>query len=237
MCGARSCRGSIMVLGVAVGMIVAMCPRPAMSRDTSSDVPTLSLRAGETLAVIGIAQGKNNLRRRYRKRLQNRRIGFGLNQMLAEELFDTGKFRLLEEKEVRKQALIDKIVYAYWIEPGAVYSKSVLQSLAAQLGVTLLAYGNVAHAAVSGQRFHLGPWSRSVQKLLVKVEVCLYDASTGERLCREGKGEAEQKGTGLVYEFQGDRLDFETNAMGRASKQAVTRAAQALVTAIRFESS
>lgn len=226
-----------MVFVIAMGVMAAMRPRAAMSRNTSSDARTLSLQTGETLAVIGIAQGKNSLRRRYRKRLQNQRIGFGLNQMLAEVLFDTGKFRLLEEKEVRKQALIDKMVYTYWIEPGAVYSQSVLQSLAMQLGVTLLAYGNVSHAAVSGQRFHLGPWSRNVQKLRVKVEVCLYDASTRKQLCREGKGEAEQKGTGVVYEFQGNRLDFEINAMGRASKQAVTRAAQALVTAIRFEPS
>jgi hypothetical protein len=39
---------------------------------------------------------------------------------------------------------------------------------------------------------------------------------------------------GVIYEFQGDRLDFEHNAAGKATRQAVTLAIQELMTRIRF---
>jgi len=185
------------------------------------------------LAVIGMIQGEGQLRDTERKSLQNRRIGFGLTNLLAESLFDTGKFRLLEEKDVRKRELRENLVSKYWLEPGARYSEQMLQSVALQLGVELLAYGNIAHTS-SKQSYCVGPFCHHKQKLQTKVNVCLYAASTRAILCHEGQGEAQQEGTGAFYEFRNDRLDFEKNAAGRAAKQAVTLAVQELTTRIQF---
>jgi hypothetical protein len=198
-----------------------------------SPTPTLSLRSGETLAVIGVTQEEGQLGDTERQNLTDRRIGFGLTHLLAEALFDTGKFRLREEKDVRQREILENLVSTYWLEPGARYSEQVLHSVAMQLGVELLAYGSVAHR-LSKQSVSIGPFSHHKQKLQTRVNVCLYAASTGAILCREGQGEAQQEGVGVIYEFRADRLDFETNAAGKATKQAVTLAVQELVTSIRF---
>lgn len=226
----KRCAVPIIVLCIA---LIACSDAAKLDRVPPADT-RLSLRTGVRLAVIGVSQGKSRLRRADKKRLQNRRIGFGLNNLLAEALFDTGNFRLLEGKDIRQRELLEDLVNTYWIERGATYSAQELRRVATQLGVKLLAYGSVSHARSSSGRFSLGPLSRHTQKLRVRVNVCLYDASTGTILCQEGQGEARQEGTGVIYEFHGDRLDFENNAAGRATKQAVTLAVREIVASIRF---
>jgi hypothetical protein len=110
----------------------------------------------------------------------------------------------------------------------------MLQRIALQLGVELLAYGRVSHTQLSKRSVSLGPLSHHEQKLQARVNVCLYVAPTGVIFCREGQGEARQEGAGIGYEFRDDRLDFEKNAASRATKQAVTLAIRELVTHIQF---
>jgi hypothetical protein len=52
--------------------------------------------------------------------------------------------------------------------------------------------------------------------------------------CREGQGVARQEGVGVIYEFRHDRLDFEKNAMGKATKQAVEQGVRDLMASIHF---
>jgi hypothetical protein len=66
------------------------------------------------------------------------------------------------------------------------------------------------------------------------MEVCLYEVSTKQTLCRQGAGMAQQEGVGVVYEFRNNRPDFEKTAAGLATKQAVTAAVHALMAGIRF---
>jgi hypothetical protein len=40
----------------------------------------------------------------------------------------------------------------------------------------------------------------------------------------------------VIYEFRNDRLEFENSAAGRATKQAVTSAVQAIMASLRFPS-
>src|SRR5262245_33893180 len=187
----------------------------------SSSGATLALQTGQMLAVIGVTQEGGQPRSTDRTS-EDRQIGFGLTNLLSEALFDTGRFRLLEEKDIGKRELIGNLVQTYWLEPGARYSAQLLQGIAIQLGVELLAYGSVSHTMTSKRSLSLGPFSQAEQKLQVKVNVCVYAASVRDILCREGQGEAKQEAVGVIYEFQGDRLDFEKNATGRATKQAVT---------------
>ena len=74
------------------------------------------------------------------------------------------------------------------------------------------------------------------QRLRVSVEACLYEVSTHKALCRAAEGTAQQEGVGVVYEFRNDRLEFEKSAAGRATKQAVTSAVQAIMASLRFTS-
>jgi len=80
----------------------------------------------------------------------------------------------------------------------------------------------------------IGPFGRYQQKLRVRVEVCLFDISTRQTLCQSGEGSGQQEGVGFIYEFRNDRLEFEKTAAGRATKQAVSAAVQALIASVRF---
>ena len=219
---------------VALCLLFCVCTGTETAKTGASSRSMFTLQTGKMLAVIGVTQEDRQPRSTDRKSLDDRRIGFGLTNLLAEVLFDTGKFRLLEEKEVHKRELLENLVQTYWIEPGAQYSAQMLQGIAIQLGVELLAYGSVSHSETSKRSVSFGPFSHHKQKLQVKVNVCLYEASVGGILCREGQGEAQQEGVGVLYEFHADRLDFEKNAAGRATKQAVTSAVQELVVGIQF---
>ncbi len=204
------------------------------AQDGARKFPELSLRSGETVTVIGIYQGKHQLRKKARKRLQDRRIGFGLTTLLAEVLFDTGNFRLQEEKDIQQRELLEDFVSRYWIEPGQKYTEQDLHHVAAQLSAKLLAYGRVTHARASGRRISLGPLSRNKQKLRIQVQVCLYDAATRTRFCRDGKGEAQQEASGVIYTFHGDHIAFTKNATGKATKQAMVFAVQKLMASIHL---
>ena len=228
------CGGKWATLLALLGMVLGACAGPQTQSGVRSPAAGLTVRSGESLAVIGVQRGDASSRSGEADSMQDRRVGFGLNSLLAESLFDTGGFRLFEEKDVHQRELLADLVKTYWIEARAPYTEQELQRVAQQLGVALLAYGRVAYSGFSGQRWMVGPLSRAEQKLRLQVTACLYDASTRATLCRQGQGEARQEGVGVVYEFSGDRLDLERNAVGRATKQAVALAVGELVASLTF---
>ena len=228
------CGGQGIILAVLLGMVLVACPGPQTQSDVRSPAAGLTVRSGESLAVIGVQRGDTPPRSGEADSMQDRRVGFGLNSLLAASLFDTGRFRLVEEKDVHQRALLADLVKTYWIEVRAPYTEQELQRVAQQLDVALLAYGRVAYSGFSGQRWMLGPLSRAEQKMRLQVTACLYNAATRATLCRQGQGEARQEGVGVVYEFSGDRLDFAQNAVGRATQQAVALAVGELVTSLTF---
>jgi len=228
------CGGQWITLTVLLGMVLVACPGPQTQSDVRSPEAGLTVRSGESLAVIGVQRGDTPPRSGETDSMQDRRVGFGLNSLLAESLFDTGRFHLVEEKDVRQRALLTDIVKTYWIEARGPYTPEQLQRVAQQLGAPLLAYGSVVYGGFSGQRLMLGPFSRAEQTLRLQVTACLYAASPRSSLCRQGRGEARQEGVGMVYEFSGDRLDFAQNAIGRATKEAVVLAVRELVASLTF---
>ena len=206
-----------------------------MAQSEGHIAPALTLQTGAFVSVVGVVQGKQKLRKSTRKHLQDHRIGFGLSTLLAEVLFDTGRFRLVEAKAIEERQLLEELVSTYWIKPPAAqYAERDLQRVATQLDVKLLAHGRVAHRRVSQRRVSFGPLSRHQQKLRIQVRVCLYDATTRANLCRAGEGEAQQLAQGVIYDFHGDRVAFTQNATGQATKQAMVAAVEKLVADIHF---
>ena len=202
------------------------------SRGGAAPATTLSMPVEATLAVIGVQRDQQSASETARS--QDRRVGFGLNNLLAEALFSSGKFRLIEEKEVRQRDLLEELVLTYWVTPRGAYSELELARVAQQLGVATLAYGRVASRASREERFELGPLSRAKQQLRIQATACLYAVAQHSTLCRTGEGEAQQEKTSLVFELRDDYVDFEKNAAGRATKQAVALAVQALITSLQF---
>jgi hypothetical protein len=222
------------LLASILGPLLITCGGPSVRGGPPPVTPALSLSAGKVLAAIGVKpQGKKSSGAEDAV-WQDRRVAFGLTNLLAESFYDTGKFRLVEEKDLRQRQLIEELVDLFWSTSRPEPSDPELTSIGTRLEVDLLACGTVGYTRSSSRRIQAGPVGSYQQKLRVAVEVCLYEVSTQKTLCREGEGTAEQEGVGVVYEFRNDRLDFEKSAAGRATKQAVTSAVQAIMASIRF---
>ncbi|MCP4263551.1 MAG: hypothetical protein GY774_39505 [Planctomycetes bacterium] len=226
----RGCYGKLALATVMMCFILADCAGPATHSNTLPPMSALSLRTGESIAVVGVKLGQ--LKDVNKGSVRNPRIGFGLNDLLTQSLFDKGKFTLVEA-EVRKSKLLKNLVNTYWIERRSHYPEQELPSIAEKLGVELLAYGTVSYKSVEKEVF-IGPFSRIEQKLQVAANVCLYKVSTGDLLCRDGRGEAWQKGMAVIYKFSGDHIDFEKSAAGIATKKAVYLAVKRLMESIHF---
>jgi hypothetical protein len=165
---------------------------------------------------------------------QDRRVAFGLTDLLAESFYESGKFRLVEEKNLPQRQVIEEVADLFGSASHPEVSQPELAGIGKRLEADLLAYGRIDSTRLSGQRIQLGPLGRYHERLHLNIEVCLYVVSTQQTLCRSGEGMAQQEGVGVIYEFRHDRPDFEKTAAGRATKQAVTSAVQALLASIRF---
>lgn len=227
----RTC-GAVMLVGL--GVLLGGCAGAARLQNVPSE-PPLSLTPGQRLAVIGMRPDEAQDNASADQALKNARVGFGLTGLLAEALFDSGKFRLVEEKDLQQRDLLADLVQTYWLRRRPPYTSPDLRRVAHELKAELLAYGTILYSRQTGQRLAIGPFSRHTDALRLSVDVCLYEATTQRQQCRTGVGTAKQQGTGVVYEFHGDRVDFANNATGRATRQAIITAVQSLVASIRFE--
>lgn len=225
-----TCLGLVGVMGI----LLASCSGPGVGGAASLAPAALVLPQGQTLAAIGVKAQRREGGDSGQVGWQDRRVAFGLTNLLAEGFYDTGKFRLVEEKELHQRQLIEELVELFWDDTRPRPPDPELTGIGKQLAADLLAYGTLGYARASGQRLQLGPVGSYQQRLRITVAVCLYEVSSRITLCREGQGMAQQEGVGVAYEFRADRPDFEKNALGRATKQAVTQAIQALTGAIHF---
>jgi hypothetical protein len=217
-----------------VSSLLGACSSPSVRDGSSSSAPALSLAVGKTLAAIGVKPPGKNGSGADGAVWQDRRLAFGLTSLLADSFYDSGKFRLVEEKDLHRHQMIEEMVDLFWSTSDPAVLQPELAGVGRRLEADLLAYGRLGYSRSSGQRIQVGPVGRYQQRLRINLEVCLYEVSTQQTLCRQGEGMAQQEGVGVVYEFRNNRPDFEKTAAGLATKQAVTAAVQALMARIRF---
>jgi hypothetical protein len=223
-----------MLLASMLCPMLAACGGPSVHGEPRSATPSLSLSAGKVLAAIGVTPQRGNGTGADDAVWQDRRVALGLTNLLAESFYQTGKFRLVEEKNLHQQQLIEELVDLFSSASRPDVSEPELASIGRQLAADLLAYGRVGSTRLSGQRTVFGPLGRYQQRLRINIEACVYEVSSQKALCREGEGMAQEGGVGVVYEFRNNRPDFEKTAAGLATKQAVTAAVQALMESFRL---
>ncbi len=224
---------NVLLASILCPLLVA-CGGPSVRGDPRSATPALSLSAGKVLAAIGVKPPGENGSGADDAIWQDRRVAFGLTSLLAESFYETGAFRLVEEKDMRQRQVIEELVDLFWSPSHPESVQPELAGIERRLEADLLAYGKVDYTRTSGQRIQIGPVGRYQQTLRINIDVCLYEISTQQTLCRPGEGMAQQDGVGVIYTFRNDRPDFEKTAAGLATKQAVTSAVQALMASIQF---
>ena len=173
------------------------------------------------LAVIGIGKDLTD------EIWKDLRIGFGLRGMLTDGLYDTGLFRMVEEKqEIRERLGITENIL--WERP-LTYSPEELGRISRSLRADVLAYATVASFKAPSSGMKIGLFSRKINHARVDVRVCLFETSTGKIYCSKGTGNAESVADSLLLQFQEDGQLSTMSLIGKASKKAICNALETLI--------
>ncbi len=142
----------------------------------------------------------------------------GIANLVAQELFDTGRFVPVEDNEEISQ----KIQELVSLQDAA---SSVVQ---VDDQVELAAYDAVASVTIksfkkSRVRSFLGPFSKAEVNIAVEVEVSVQEEG-GLLQSAVGKGASKTKSVGVLFQVREGKIHFDQTSAGQATAQAVRQA-------------
>ena len=182
--------------------------------------PALADPAGKRMAVIGV---KNSIKNDSYKSQWNRKlIAFGLCDLLAQEFYDTGLFKPVEDNpEIIRE--IDRLIGRSWVEKNVDYKPEEVDRIAGQLHCDAVAYGEIFKFEVSESRAFIGIFSRRRSKVTVGIRAYLKENGKPVQSFT-GEGEAYTKSVGTLFRIREGKIYFDETAVGMAAKQAVEKA-------------
>jgi hypothetical protein len=169
-------------------------------------------------AVIGFVNQIEN------KDWHDGRVGMGVRSMLAQSLFETGLFTLLEEKPDIK-AKIEEAAKAAWLDKSG--SSTALDGAAAfgkQAGARFVASGKVFHFGKPRTRASVGPAHFESDEVEIKIEVTLTNAADNKAITAVGSGKAKTTASSGLFTFHGENLDADASMVGTATRKAIDAA-------------
>jgi curli biogenesis system outer membrane secretion channel CsgG len=152
--------------------------------------------------------------------LAQKRVGFGLSNILVETLFDTGRFTFLEEKEQILRSLVE-----LWelTEDGILVKNQLAPETALQTPEFLL-YAEVFDFAPCSPVEHIGLTGKIISCVTsVGVQVRIANTATGEYIPGATvplANEGHYVHTATLSLFGDARLAFDQSAVGKATLQA-----------------
>ena len=156
-------------------------------------------------------------------RAQDLRLGFGLAELLTEELHDTGWFRLVDPRRTPAADRAEALARTLW-EGSSPPAPAALDRLAADLGVTHVAWAELIRFASPRTRSFVGPFSSRTNRIEIGVRACVRDRERGRTACAEGAGAAEASGTGVLFEYRPKGVVFDRTTIGSATADALHQA-------------
>ncbi len=208
---------SLMCLMVLLGGCVQPSP-PTTSSPHATSPPAQACQTKptpgktRTIQVVLVRIPKEDVDR-YPELLE-KRVGFGINSILVETLFDAQRFRFLEEKETILKRLVEQQILT---ENGVLYRDKVKEGLPAP---ELLAYADIFDFVSCSQEEVIRLMQRQLAcTTKVSVQVRIVETATGEYLPGSAQGEHTQRAApeGIWGKLT---LPFDQSAVGKATWQA-----------------
>ena len=180
-----------------------------------------------SVAVLGIASAAKD------RDWQEGLAGFGIENWVAQALYDTGKYRMLEEKAEVIQALQPRAEAT--LDGPVDRQLKDLDAMARSLGADFLALGSVKALFSRSGGISVGPFHSLERDTFIKVELSLYDARTGKIEHKVGQGKVGRSSHSLGADYASGRLPFDPSTVAPATSEAVERAVEGLVPGYRWK--
>jgi hypothetical protein len=156
--------------------------------------------------------------------LAEKRVGFGLSNILVETLFDTGRFSFLEEKA----QVLRRLVELWELSEDGILVKSPVAPDTALEAPELLLYAEVFDFAPCSPVERIGLTGKSLTCVTsVGVQVRIANTATGEYIPGSTdplSNESQYIHTVHLSLFGDSRLAFDQSAVGKASLKATRHA-------------
>jgi hypothetical protein len=157
------------------------------------------------------------------KKWKDYRISFGVVDLLAQNLFDSGTFILVEEKtEIRdKLKSFNEILW----NKG---QKKVLADAQTLVDSAAIVIGRLVYCGAPRTNVSIGPVHASRNDIVIKTEVDLV-LPGGKTFTGKGMGKSTRTALSAMFEYRGDKPLFEQSNLGLALKDAVAMAVTDMV--------
>ncbi len=156
-----------------------------------------------------------------KKQLEDQLIALGISNLIAEELFATGRYIPLEDNpEIRKR--MQELVIAGWKEADTA-RLAQLEEKAGAFGSDAMAKGIIRNFTMKKDRFRAGPLSSSVVKIGFDIEVVVAEKGEAPRSAT-GCGHGVTRARGVLLQIRDDKIRFDQTTLGSAAQEAVREA-------------
>jgi hypothetical protein len=154
------------------------------------------------------------------KKWKDFRISFGVTNCIAEELYNSGAFRLIEEKGAIKEKLSD-VRQKLW---SGAYKEALPELDSLKNDSQSIAFGRLVYFGTPRSSVSMGPFGGSENAVVIKAEVVLM-APGGGVITGKGEGQSTRMAMTTLFKFNDERVFFEQTEIGQALQKAIKAAA------------
>ncbi len=204
------------VLALPTAGPLACLPAPPQDQPPPATAPSQAAAASRPIPIAVLPLGLTDETRRRYPQLAYKNVGFGIHNLLVERLYDTGRFRFVEDKP----EVVEDLLNRQWMaSTGAVDATSAVR-YGQLLGARFVVYGEV-----SG--FGTRKIKRREAETWISIQVRIVDVETSEYVPASGKGLVTLRKM-EVFPLRDDG-DFASGTVGLATAAALDEAVPELL--------
>lgn len=148
------------------------------------------------------------------------RIGLGLSALLADALYGSGRFRLVET-DTALHARREQIMQGVW---AGLYRDDALATFATEFDADYVAWGRLLSFGVPRSGFSVGVVHHHATSSLLRVELVLQQRTNGQVWRATGEGRAATRSASVLLTPNNDQAPFDESTLGPALRAAVDEA-------------
>lgn len=183
-------------LKTAFLLLILCAPGPLVSAEDPTPIAVLPMGLSSRAAE------------RY-PQLAQQDVGFGIHNMLVNHLYDTGNYRMVEEKK----EILDDVLERQWMSASGAIDQASAVQYGQLLGARFVVYGEVYD-------FSVRKIKRKTAETTIAIQIRFVDVQTAEYIPGSAVGVVTQKG-GV---FPDDMTEFARSTVGLATDAALQKA-------------